>query len=138
MTGIEEMLKRHEGYKQYAYVCTKGKITIGVGRNIDKNGGLGLSEREIELLLFNDINRVEDELMSSLPWVSNLTAPRFDALVDMCFNLGLPKFLLFKKALNAIMVQDWETASKELLDSRWAKQVGERANELAAIIKTGS
>jgi lysozyme len=132
-----EMLKKHEGVETHAYVDTVGKTTIGVGRNIDAADGLGLSEKEIDYLLHNDIDRVENELLKSLPWVSNLNPDRFDALVDICFNLGLPRFLKFQKALNALMTHNYELAAIEFLDSRWAKQVGDRAIELAEMIRTG-
>ena len=54
-----EMLRRHEGVKPFAYQCSAGKTTIGVGRNIDEDGGIGLCDAEIDLLLSNDIDRVE-------------------------------------------------------------------------------
>ncbi len=53
-----EMLRRHEGVRSHAYKCSEDMITVGVGRNIDENGGLGLSEDEIDYLLENDITRV--------------------------------------------------------------------------------
>jgi lysozyme len=139
MSRLLEMLKRHEGVEPYAYTCTGGKITIGVGRNIDPVGGIGLSPCEINFMLGNDIDRVEDELYAALPWLSGskISEPRYDALINMCFNLGLPRFLKFKKALSAMEAGDYEIAAIEFLDSRWAKQVGQRATELALMIKTG-
>lgn len=140
MTKLVEMIKVHEGVETHAYVDTVGKITIGVGRNIDVLEGLGLSMREIDFLLSNDIERVEEELTSALPWTVDLlitNSPRFDALVDLCFNLGLPRFLNFVKALDACSESDWERAADEFLDSRWATQVGNRAIEITEMIRTG-
>ena len=140
MSKLVQMLKVHEGVKSHAYVDTVGKITIGVGRNIDFTDGLGLSDREIEFLLVNDIERVEEEITSALPWTVDLlvaNSPRYDALVDLCFNLGLPRFLNFVKALDACSEGDWDKAADEFLDSRWATQVGNRATEIAAMIRTG-
>tara|TARA_R110000868_G_scaffold339801_2_gene600503 strand:- start:148 stop:582 length:435 start_codon:yes stop_codon:yes gene_type:complete len=136
-TKLTEMLTAHEGSKSHAYKCTAGKITVGVGRNIDPEGGLGLSQEEITYLLSNDIERVEEELSKSLPWLLELDCVRIDALVDMCFNLGLPRFLKFVKALDALEAGDYEMSANEFMDSRWAKQVGYRAYEVTEMIRTG-
>ena len=136
-TKLTEMLTAHEGSKSHAYKCTAGKITVGVGRNIDPEGGLGLSQEEITYLLSNDIERVEEELSKSLPWLLELDCVRIDALVDMCFNLGLPRFLKFVKALDALEAGDYDRAADEFMDSRWAKQVGYRAYEVTEMIRTG-
>jgi len=132
-----EMLKKHEGVETHAYVDTVGKVTIGVGRNIDAKDGLGLSDKEIDFLLYNDIDRCEEELYSTFSWIDSLTPTRFDALVDICFNLGLPRLLKFKKALNALKAEDYNKAADEFLDSKWATQVGDRAVELSNMIRTG-
>lgn len=140
MLKLIEMLKVHEGVETHAYRDTVGKMTIGVGRNIDADDGLGLSMEEVEYLLGNDIERVEQELVGALPWTIDLLvidSPRFDALVDLCFNLGLPRFLNFIKALDACADEDWERAADEFMDSRWAKQVGNRAIEITEMIRTG-
>tara|TARA_R110000751_G_scaffold250104_1_gene349702 strand:- start:231 stop:653 length:423 start_codon:yes stop_codon:yes gene_type:complete len=137
MNHLLEMLKRHEGIETHAYKCTAGKTTIGVGRNIDPEGGIGLSMKEIDYLLQNDVDRVEQELIKCIPWVEHLEWERMDALVNICFNLGLPRFLKFKKALAAAEDQDWDLCADEFMDSRWAKQVGRRAVELADLLRTG-
>jgi lysozyme len=138
MNRLIEMLKRHEGVKSYAYQCTAGRWTIGVGRNIDENGGLGLSTEEIDFLLANDIARCESELERSYPWFESLDGPRRDAIINIFFNLGGPSFRKFKKAIAAMKDKDYEKAAVEFLDSKWARQVGNRALELTDIIKAGS
>jgi lysozyme len=137
MSKLIEMLKRHEGVETHAYTDTVGKVTVGVGRNIDPDGGLGLSPREINFLLQNDIDRVEEELVDNVPWIIYIEGPRMDALVDICFNLGLPRFMKFKKALAAGAFGDWKLCADEFMDSRWASQVGQRAVELTNIIRSG-
>jgi len=134
---IIAMLKLHEGVETHAYKCTNDKITIGVGRNIDKAGGLGLSDDEIEYLLNNDIDRVIKELGSSYPWFSDLDGVRQAALIDLCFNIGGPRLKGFVKALGAMQDGDYERAADEFIDSRWASQVGSRALEITAMIRTG-
>lgn len=138
MDKLIEMLKRHEGMKTHAYKCSEGKITVGVGRNIDKQGGIGLSEDEIEYLLQNDIERVIVELSSEYEWFNDLDDVRKDVMINIAFNLGITRLRGFKKALAAMEVADYKTASTEFLDSRWAKQVGGRALELSDILAVGS
>ena len=134
---IIEMLRQHEGVRTHAYRCTENKTTIGVGRNIDANGGVGLSIGEINYLLANDVKRVNDELLGAFRWYKTLGTERKDAMMDMCFNMGLPRLMQFKKALAAMAKGDYVTASAEFLDSRWAKQVGMRAITITDIIESG-
>ena len=137
MSNLIEILKRHEGVETHAYTDSVGKITIGVGRNIDPSGGIGLSTGEINHLLSNDISRVEKELYNTFDWFDSLDDVRGDALVNICFNLGLPRLMKFKKALAAMEDGDYNLAAIEWLDSVWAEQVGQRAIELSLMIETG-
>ena len=137
MTKIIEMLRAHEGVETHAYKCTADKITIGVGRNIDPAGGIGLEDHEIDYLLTNDVTRVVTELNNNFDWFFYLNQARKDALVDMCFNLGLPRLKQFKNALAAMGNEDYELAAEEFLNSRWAEQVGKRAHTVTEIISSG-
>jgi lysozyme len=131
------MLKRHEGMKHFVYDDHLGYATIGVGRCIEKNVGLGLSHDEIEYLLQNDVNRCIQELDSNFTWYRNLCEARRDAMINLCFNLGLPRLKKFVKALAAMEAGNYEEAAVEFLDSRWAKQVGSRALEVTHMIRSG-
>jgi len=133
-----EMLKQHEGVETHAYKCSESKITIGVGRNVDKGGGLGLSDDEVDYLLQNDIDRVVSELDSEYDWFSDLDEVRQDALIDISFNLGQTRLRAFKMALSAMADSDWGEAADQFMDSRWSGQVGNRAKELTDMIRTGS
>ena len=133
-----EMLKRHEGVESHAYKCSENKITIGVGRNVDKSGGLGLSDDEVDYLLQNDIDRVSRELNSEYEWFAGLDDVRQDAMIDISFNLGQTRLRAFKNALAAMAKGDWRAAADEFMDSRWSGQVGNRAKELTEMIRTGS
>ena len=137
MEKLIKMLKRHEGTETHAYECSEGKITVGVGRNIDQQGGMGLSDDEIDYLLQNDIERVIKELATEYEWFNSLDDVRKDAIVDISFNLGQTRLRLFKRALAAMEAGDYTEASTEFLDSRWAKQVGGRALELTDMISSG-
>jgi len=131
-----EMLKRHEGVESHVYRCSAGYETIGVGRNISKSG-LGLSDDEVDYLLENDIVRVIKELSSEYPWFKNLDDVRKDAIIDIGFNLGATRLRGFKRALAAMEVADYKTASLEFLDSKWSRDVKGRSTELAYMIETG-
>lgn len=136
MSKLVAQLKRHEGVKSHAYKCTANMITVGVGRNIDENGGIGLSDDEIDYLLENDIKRCKQELIS-LSWFTDLDSVRQDAIVNLCFNLGLTRLMGFKNAMAAMAEGDYERAADEFYDSRWAKQVKSRADEVCEMIRTG-
>ena len=137
MDRLIEQLKRHEGVETHAYKCSSGKLTIGVGRNIDPEGGIGLTMDEIEYLLSNDILRCIKELSTEYPWFGDLDEVRQEAIINIFLNLGATRFRLFKRALSAMEEGNYETASTEFLDSLWAKQVGGRALELTDIIRSG-
>lgn len=136
MKNLREMIKRHEGVETHAYKCSQNKTTIGVGRNIDPDGGIGLSEAEIDYLLNNDINRCIGEL-SGFVWFPDLNQERQNAIIDMVFNLGITRFKGFKNAIDAMAKSDFDTAADEFYDSRWAKQVGNRAIEICEMIRKG-
>jgi lysozyme len=131
---LSDQLTEDEGFKNKPYLDTKGKLTIGVGRNLDDNG---LSDREIRILLMNDIDRTIVELESTIPYFITFNDVRQEVLTNLCFALGLPKFMGFKRMLAALEKRDFETAAMEILDSKWAREVGERANRLAKQMKTG-
>ena len=124
----------HEGLKLFPYHCTADKLTIGVGRNLEDRG---ISNDEAAYLLKNDIEIVERELLEAQPLVSMLDAVRQRVLVDMGFNLGTPTLMKFSNMWDAIEDEDWEEAADQMLDSRWAKQVGRRAHRLADAMRTG-
>ena len=88
-------------------------------------------------LLQNDIDRIITELDFEYGWFSELNEARQDAMIDISFNLGQTRLRKFKKALTAMEKSDWDTAANEFMDSKWSKQVGNRAKELTEIIRNG-
>ena len=137
MKRLIETLKRHEGVKYYVYKDHLGYETIGVGRCLKQGVGLGLTHDEVDYLLINDINRCLEELDAAFPWFKDLTEIRREAMINLCFNLGLTRLRKFEKALAAMSIHNYEEAANEFLDSRWAKQVGNRAKEVTELIRTG-
>jgi len=134
MKKLIKQLIRHEGMRLKPYRDTVGKLTIGIGRNLDD---VGISEDEAMYLLKNDIVKCYTQLMHKVPAYNSLSLPRQRVLCNMVFNLGIHRFLRFKRMLRAIEEGNYEKAAKEMLNSRWAKQVGNRASELAEIMRTG-
>jgi lysozyme len=133
MNRLIAMLQRHEGLRLKPYKCTAGKVTIGYGRNLED---AGISENEAMVMLRNDIEQCYDEL-DVFSWFADLDQVRQEALVDMLFNLGLPTFLEFKKTLKFVAEGKYSQAAEEMLRSKWADQVGDRAKELAYMMDTG-
>lgn len=131
-----EMLRRHEGVRKTVYLDTENLETIGVGRNISATG-LGLSDDEIDYLLKNDISRVEAELNAVFPWFWELNEARKDAMISLGFNLGLPRLLQFKNALESMGYGKFDDAADHFLDSKWATQVKGRAVEITDMIRSG-
>lgn len=132
---VKEQLLRHEGLKLKPYRCPAGKLTIGVGRNLDANG---ITQKEAFVLLENDILRCESQLLDHIPIAySDLNDTRKTVLLNMCFNLGISGLLEFKNTLAFIGAGDYERAANNMLASRWAKQVGRRAIELSELMRKG-
>ena len=134
MSELVDMLKRHEGVRLFPYHDSVGKLTIGVGRNLDDSG---ISMDEAEFMLTNDIHHVQGELRRTYPWFNLMLAARQDAVTDLAFNVGIAGFAKFAATIAAIKRADYEGASRHMLASKWAEQVGKRATDLAAMMRTG-
>ena len=135
MDRIKEQLVRHEGLRLKPYRCTAGKLTIGIGRNLDD---CGITESEAYIMLINDIMNCEKQLQSKIPDIYNsLDEVRKSVLLNMCFNLGINGLLGFKNTLAFVKAGDWERAANNMLVSKWAKQVGRRAIELSELMRKG-
>lgn len=131
---LRSMLVLHEGLRLHPYKCTSGKTTIGVGRNLDDNG---ISNDEAMYLLERDIDRVEAELDSRFTWWRQMTPARQAVLADMAFNLGINRLLGFVNTLKFMRDGDYEAAADGMMDSLWARQVGNRAIRLAKMMREG-
>lgn len=130
---IDDWIKKHEGLRLKPYLDTVGKLTIGYGRNIDD---LGITLEEAEFLLQNDLKRCRQQL-APFSWYVNQPKNVQDALLNMCFNIGISRLLGFRKMIVALTVKDYTKAAIEALDSKWATQVGQRAKDVALMIRQG-
>lgn len=135
MSIIRDLLIQHEGLRLRPYKDTVGKLTIGVGRNLDD---VGISDVEAYIMLDNDIKKVKDQVFATLPWAFKLDEPRQAVILSMAFNMGLAGLLAFKNMLGAVETGNYSDAAKHMLDSKWAVQVGNRATYLSKIMETGN
>lgn len=133
---LKEHIERYEGRRYTPYTCPAGKITIGVGRNLEDNP---LSDREVDLLLRNDILRclVEFNSIFSPGARRKLSNNRKMVIVDMLFVLGKGRFLTFKKFIAAINSYDYNQATLEIVDSKFYHQVGNRGVKLVQLMREG-
>ena len=131
--GLIDLLIKHEGLKLEPYRCTSDKLTIGVGRNLDD---CGITKEEAMYLLKNDIEKFHEELTERFYFYRYLDGARKDAMLNMAFNMGVPRLANFVNALDFMSQRKYDQAADEFLDSRWAKQVGNRAQEVAHMIRT--
>lgn len=132
---LTRWLEHHEGIKLRPYYCTAGKLTIGVGRNLED---VGISRSEAQFMLENDIIRVMKQMDESIPFWRDLDEVRQLVLLDMAFNLGVFGLTKFQNTLALIEAEEFEAASEEMLRSRWAEQVGQRAQNLSEAMRTGA
>jgi lysozyme len=127
-------LKRDEGLRLKPYLCTAGRTTIGVGRNLDD---VGITEAEALYLLENDIGAAIRVCRRLFPTWDSMTDARQEALANMAFNLGEAGLSKFKQMRAAIEAGDWNTAAQAVLASKYAYQVGDRAKRIAAALLNG-
>jgi len=148
-------LVAHEGLRLEVYQDTLGIDTIGIGRNLEDRGiteqeladldipniehvyEYGITEADAVYLATNDVQIVEEELLRAHPCVDSLDSVRQLILMDMAFNMGVPRLNKFKNMWAAIHSEDFPTAAKEMLDSRWANQVKSRSVKLAHAMHHG-
>jgi len=145
---IQKRLMLHEGCVDHVYTCPAGYKTIGIGRNLITNP-LTAKEKEVVkdlnkisveqalFLLKNDVKRCTKDLINNISFYYQLDDERQYALLDMCFNMGIKKLLKFKRMLNAMLIGDYRGAAKECLMSKYAADVGKRAERISRLIETG-
>jgi len=135
LDSVENLIKHHEGLKLTPYKCTADKLTIGYGRNLEDRG---ITSHEADVLLHQDIEDVVQSLENNISYYHELSEPRRAVLIDMCFNLGWRGLSKFVKFFDALQQRDFDTASREMMDSKWASQVGLRATRLSVMMRDNS
>jgi len=133
MPTIYEQLELHEGLKRKPYKDSVGKLTIGIGRNLDDKG---ITKQEAKYLCQNDVKDVVNQL-ADYEWFCKLDPVRQKVLIDMGFNLGVPGLLQFKNMVQALKDNQFIAAANEMKNSKWHHQVGKRALRLEEMMRTG-
>jgi lysozyme len=142
-------LEEHEGFRGKVYKCTAGANTIGIGLNLDANP-LKLNKEELKSLMAVGIthdkavyylkmvcNQIEARLLKELDWYDALDSNTKYVLIDASYNMGVSGLLAFKNTLSLIKEGKFTAASDEMLRSKWAKQVPNRAKSVTDILKSG-
>jgi len=129
---VKNTLKRHEGVRKTLYTCSSGYPTVGVGHNLQTNP---LSDLAIDRILMDDIASTILDCGGSIKGFSKYPIPVQEALINLVFNMGISKVLQFKRTLKYLQGGYWIAAADELLDSNYAKQVGQRAIEVSNMIR---
>lgn len=141
-------LIRDEGIRQTAYQDSEGLWTIGIGHLIDDGKETPriskLTLPEVYAFLEMDVDTAEQVCRRLFPQWLLIGTVRQDALINMAFNLGnrLEGFKKFIANVNHALdtcadEESWQAAGREMMDSKWSKQVGQRAVRLRAMIETG-
>ena len=128
---IRKRLIQEEGLKLQLYHCTAGKLTIGVGRNVEDRG---ITHETAMQMLNEDIDICVGELQKNISWFDEAPAKIQEVLIDLCFNMGINRLMGFVKTLHKLKTGVYKEAAEELLDSRYAASVPNRAKRNADII----
>jgi lysozyme len=131
---LAEQITRDEGLRLFPYEDETGNYTIGVGRNLTRDG---ISSPEAITMRDNDIVAATLALSQSYPWTDALDEIRRDAMINMTYNMGIAGLSEFKEFLAAMQVGNWTEAKAQMLNSEWAEQVGARAQRLAIQVENG-
>jgi len=129
----EAQLPIDEGSRAHVYRDSLGIETIGIGRNLQN----GLSDDEILYLFKNDLDKAEKGARAICPSFDTLSDARKAVLINMCFNMGQARVAGFIGMFGAIAAKDWNAAAQHMLASKWAVQVGARAQRLAKAMREG-
>ena len=131
--NAQRQLEKDEKRSRQLYYDTLNIPTIGIGRNLKR----GLSEDEIDYLFENDYKTHLKELLDAFPWAEHLDEARLGALLNMTFNMGVPRLRGFKNMLASMEAGDYDAAADHAMNSIWSSQVGSRAYRVSEQIRSG-
>ena len=139
---LRETLKIDEGVKYEIYNDHLGYPTFGIGHLVvesdEEHGkpvGTPITEERVNAVFDKDVAVMVDEAKKIFPDLDSLPEEAKQVIVNMTFNMGRPRLSKFKKFIAGVNAGDWDKAAVEMMDSRWAKQVGARAERLRDRIK---
>ena len=139
---LRDTLKIDEGVKYEIYNDHLGYPTFGIGHLVvesdEEHGkpvGTPITEDRVNTVFDKDVAVMVDEAKKIFPALDTLPEEAQQVIVNMTFNMGRPRLSQFKKFIAGVNAGDWNKAAVEMMDSRWAKQVGARAERLRDRIK---
>jgi len=137
--NLVEQIKKDEGFRRFAYKCPAGKLTIGYGRNIDENGGKGITRQEGWVLLSGDLADCESDLPNVIhaEALQAMGQVRRNVLMGMRYNLGPAGFRSFQRMIAAVNRKQWSIAANEIIDSKAAGQNPARYYRFAEEMRLG-
>ena len=131
---LVEDIKKEEGYRSSVYLDTLQKPTIGYGFLIDT---LELQEDICQLILMRKLEKLIKSIKFNFKWFDDMPDKVQDVIINMCYQLGVSGVSKFKKTIQFMKNQQWDRASVEMLDSKWAReQTPQRAKRLSEIVKS--
>tara|TARA_B100000287_G_scaffold122477_1_gene114348 strand:+ start:21932 stop:22345 length:414 start_codon:yes stop_codon:yes gene_type:complete len=130
--NLKKTLIEDEGLELKLYQCTSGKNSIGVGRNLDDRG---ISHETAMQMLEEDIEIVQHEIKENINFFHTLPDIVQQAICNLVFNMGMPRYLQFKRHLVHLRNHDFDKAADELLDSKYASQLPNRSKRVADMIR---
>jgi lysozyme len=136
---LTKQLERHEGLRLKPYHCSEGVWTVGYGHNLQSHGEpvREITLEQADAWLQEDIDDALRAVHDLFPTYPSLTDERQEVLVNMAFNLGAQGLAAFHSLQRAVTAGEWRAARESMKASKWARQVKERAVELAEQMATG-
>ena len=131
MSKLIEAVKLSEGFRDRVYKDTLGIDTIGYGFAIKD---LVLDEDISEMILKRKLEALIERVNKRFDFVECLPDEAQEVIYEMCYQLGVTGVSKFKKTLVYLENHEFRMASKEMLDSKWARQTPNRAKRLSDII----
>ena len=131
MPDFKQLIERiavNEGFRSKVYKCSEGVDTIG-------HGFTWLSEEESLHILTGRVSQLHLKLLDDLDWYKDMPPEIQGVIIEMCFQIGFSGVMKFRKMIANMQDKNWKEASKEMLDSLWAKQTPSRANRLGDIVR---
>ena len=134
---LREQLEIDEGVKYEIYKDHLGYPTFGIGHLVTDTDpefgcdvGTSVSEQRVEEAFKKDVQIVIKDCEILYPDFNELPEEVQQIIANMMFNLGRPRLSKFKGMKRGVDNQDWNSAADEMVDSRWYRQVGKRAERL--------
>jgi lysozyme len=150
---IEKLVEKHEGRRHSVYKDTVGRLTIGVGWNLDdssseticeyfgfnladlKNGTQTLNDAQIDEVFDHQISATISDAMGIFPNFVNMPDNVQAVVCDLIFNLGETRFSKFVSTIAQLKLSNWQQAADDLTNSLWFRQVGNRGIEDVALLR---